>query len=285
MNNKKVNAGILVIDKPKGLTSRAVVNILNKLLFNSKIGHTGTLDPLATGVLVITIGKYTKLANILTSMTKEYIAEITLGIKTDTGDITGNIIKQNKSCLTKKNIANVLKSFVGEYEEIIPLYSAVKIKGKRLYQYARQNIKVDLPTKKVMIEKISLISFKDNKIIFKCLVSKGTYIRSLIADICQKLGTLGTMSNLRRIKQGKFSLANAYSLEDIKNGCYAFCDIKDYLDYQVVKLNSDIYNKVKNGSKITNDFNITDKVIFSYNLKYVAIYEKDGEILRPYIML
>ena len=177
---------ILLINKPKGVTSRAVVNEVSHLLNIKKIGHTGILDPIATGVLVLCIGKATKIASLITDYDKEYIAEVILGIETDTLDIEGKIVKEETvKDITKEKVIEVLNSFIGDIKQEVPKYSAIKIKGKKLYQYARNNIDVDLPTRIVSIYKLKLIDdlkYIDNKVIFKifCHVSKGTYIRSLI---------------------------------------------------------------------------------------------------------
>ena len=197
---------LLVVNKEKNLTSRDVVNNLTKIFNTKKIGHTGTLDPIATGVLVCLFGKYTKLVDLLTSLDKEYIAEIKLGIKTDTGDITGSIIENKKYNITKEEIIKVFKEFPSKYKQIVPKYSAVKINGKKLYEYARNNIEIELPKREVSIFSLELIDYEKDIIKFKTHVSKGTYIRSLIEDICEKLGTIGTMNNLIRTKQGGFDI-------------------------------------------------------------------------------
>ncbi len=276
--------GLIVLNKDKGKTSRDIINSLNHIFNIKKIGHTGTLDPLATGVLVCCIGKYTKLVNLLTSETKEYIAEIKLGIKTDTLDITGNVISTNTFNITKSDILKVFDNFPKEYIQTVPLYSSVHINGKRLYEYARNNTKVTLPKRKVTIYNLELISFNKDIITFKTKVSKGTYIRSLIEDICSNLNTYGTMNNLIRTKQGNFSITDSYTLEDIKNGNYKLLNIKEFLDYPVIELPDTLINKVLNGNSITNSFNITNKVIFTYKQKDIAIYEVNKEDLKPYIM-
>ena len=276
---------LVVVNKNKGITSRDVVNELNHIFLTKKIGHTGTLDPIASGVLVCLVGKYTKLVPLITNYDKEYIAEIKLGIKTDTGDITGNIIETKESILNKDDIINVFNEFPKSYEQIVPKYSAVKIKGKKLYEYARNNIDVELPKRLVNIYNIELIDYKDNIITFKTKVSKGTYIRSLIEDICNKLNTIGTMNNLIRTKQGYFTIENSYTLEDIKNNNYKYLTLKDFLDYPIIELDDVTYSLVKNGNKIINNYNINNKVIFTYQNKEIAIYEKDNDLLRVSIML
>ena len=276
---------LLVVNKPQGLTSRDVVNKLNHIFSTKKIGHTGTLDPNATGVLVCLIGKYTKLVESITSYDKEYIAEIKLGIKTDTDDITGNIIYEENSNVTLDEIKRVLSTFPVSYNQQVPIYSAVKINGKKLYEYARENIDITLPKRKVNIYSLELLSFKDNIITFKTKVSKGTYIRSLIQDICTNLNTIGTMNNLIRTKQGNFDIKDSYTLEEIEKGNYKLLNIKEFLSYPIIELDDNLIKKVINGSTIPNIYSIIDKVIFTYKSKDIAIYETQKKELKPYIML
>ena len=276
---------LLVVNKPQGLTSRDVVNKLNHIFSTKKIGHTGTLDPNATGVLVCLIGKYTKLVESITSYDKEYIAEIKLGIKTDTDDITGNIIYEENSNVTLDEIKRVLSTFPASYNQQVPIYSAVKINGKKLYEYARENIDITLPKRKVNIYSLELLSFKDNIITFKTKVSKGTYIRSLIQDICTNLNTIGTMNNLIRTKQGNFDIKDSYTLEEIEKGNYKLLNIKEFLSYPIIELDDNLIKKVINGSTIPNVYSIIDKVIFTYKSKDIAIYETQKKELKPYIML
>lgn len=276
---------LLVVKKPVGLTSRDVVNRLTHIYNFKKIGHTGTLDPLASGVLVCLFGKYTKLVNLLTSVNKEYIAEIKLGIKTDTLDITGNIIEEKDFNITKEEILNVINSFPKKYEQTVPKYSAVHVDGKRLYEYAREQKEVELPKRLVEIYNLELIDFHDDIITFKANVSKGTYIRSLIEDICTSLNTIGTMNNLIRTKQGNFDINSSYTLEEIENGKAKLLEVHDFLDYPSIELNSDLIKKISNGMYIDNLFNIKDKVIFTYHDKTIAIYENNDNKLKPYIML
>lgn len=276
---------LLIVNKGKNKTSRDVVNELNHIFNTKKIGHTGTLDPLATGVLVCLIGKYTKLVNLITSYDKEYIAEIKLGIKTDTGDITGNIISTDNSNVSVDMIKEIFANFPKVYNQEVPIYSAVKLNGKKLYDYARSNIPVNLPKREVHIYSLELLSYENNIITFKTKVSKGTYIRSLINDLTNYLNTVGTMNNLIRTKQGYFNITDSYTIEDIKNGNYKLLNIKDFLNYPVIELPDTLIKKVSNGSSIPNSFNIKDKVIFTYQNQDIAIYEVNNEYLKPFIIL
>lgn len=275
---------LLVVNKPEGFTSRDVVNKLSKILNTKKIGHTGTLDPIATGVLVCLIGKYTKLVDLLTSLDKEYIAEIKLGIKTDTGDITGNVIDTSNKVILKNDILDVIKKFPKKYLQTVPKYSAVKINGKKLYEYARENIDIELPKREVNIYNLELISFNDDIIKIKTKVSKGTYIRSLIEDICEMLGTVGCMKSLVRTYQGIFGIDEAYTLDDIQNNNFIGKNIHEFLDYPCINVDECNLKTVLNGGKISNIYNIKDKVIMMYDNKDLAIYEVDGETLKPYVM-
>ncbi|MCM1053638.1 MAG: tRNA pseudouridine(55) synthase TruB [Ruminococcus sp.] len=280
----KTNNGILIINKPKDYTSRDIVNIVGKEFETKKIGHTGTLDPLATGVLVLCLGRYTKLVDMLSSLEKTYIAEIKLGVLTDTLDITGNIIDEKEFNITKDDILKAFNSFIGKYEMEVPIYSAVKVNGRKLYEYARNNEEVKLPIKVVEIYDLELLEFKDDIIKFKARVEKGTYIRSLIRDLCKYLNTVGVMNNLTRIKQGYFSLDDAYTLDDIKSGNYKLLSAREALNIDIYNLSNDEYFKVRNGSKM--GFKLNSKyILLMYDNEEIAIYEKDQDLYKCYIML
>lgn len=275
---------LFVVNKPRSFTSRDVVNKLSKILKIKKIGHTGTLDPIATGVLVCLTGKYTKLVDLLTSLDKEYIAEIKVGIKTDTGDITGNVIEVKNKAISKIDVEKVFVEFPKKYLQTVPKYSAVKINGKKLYEYARENIEVELPKREVNIYSLELIEFNEDIIKFRTHVSKGTYIRSLIEDICDNLGIVGTMNSLVRTKQGKFDISDAKTLEEIEKNSLKGKNIHEFLDYPCVNINDNEIKKVVNGGKIKNNYNIKDKVILMRDNVDLAIYEVDGETLKPFII-
>lgn len=281
---------IIVVNKEKGYTSRDVVNILCKKFKTKKIGHTGTLDPLATGVLVICIGKSLKIVDSIVSYDKEYIARVILGVDTDTLDIEGKILHEEKTNITKEELVNVLNSFLGTSIQEVPKYSAVKVNGKKLYEYARNNIEVQLPKKEITVYDIKLLT--DIEIVnnrqeftFKVKVSKGTYIRSLIRDIGKKLNTCATMSNLTRTKQGKFVIEDSYTLKDIENDNYKTLDIKDVLEIEQVIVKDSLLNKIKNGA-IVDKFFTTDKALVldenSNELGIYITYDKDNTKAKPY---
>ena len=286
--------GLLIINKEKDCTSRDVVNSISKILGTKKVGHTGTLDPMATGVLVICVGKCTKLVDMITSDSKEYVAGVKLGVLTDTLDTTGNVLKSESVNFSRDEIVNVLNSMVGSYLQEVPIYSAVKVNGKKLYEYARNGIDVELPKRMVEIKSIELVSdieYIDGTVNFsiKCLVSKGTYIRSLVRDIASKLGTIGVMSSLERTKQGKFTIDDAYSLNDIENGNYKLIDIGTYFDdmYKVV-VDDDLKKDILNGKLLDNVYEY-DKILFvdrdNKVLAIYSIYEKDKSKIKPYKMI
>lgn len=276
---------IINVCKEKNMTSRDVVNIISKHLHTKKVGHTGTLDPLATGVFLVCTDRDTKLVDILTSKTKEYVATMRLGIQTDTGDITGNIIKRASFRVNKEQIIQTLNSFLGQSTQTVPIYSAVKINGKKLYEYARNGKEVTLPSRKITISNIELIDFHDNLIKFKVTVSKGTYIRSLIEDIGKTLKTVATMEDLVRTKQGSYKIEDSYTLDDIKNDNYKPIPLRTVLqDYPSYELNANEYFKVKNGSKMS--LNLDDKIVtLLYNNKPIALYKKENDLYRVYKML
>lgn len=277
--------GILVIDKPKNYTSRDVVNFVCKKFNTRKVGHTGTLDPIATGVLVVLIGKYTSLVEVITAYDKTYEAEITLGVLTDTLDVTGNVLKKERTKFTKKQIELALKKMIKTYEQTVPIYSAVKINGKKLYEYARNNEKVELPKRIVDIKELELIGDVINengftKFKIRTTVSKGTYIRALISDIAYELDTIGIMSELRRIKQGSIDVTESYSINDIEKDNYCFYDINKCLEkFFVVNLDDEQYKKVKNGVQLVNIYS-KDVVLFKYNGNNIALYKNDNNVLK-----
>lgn len=265
--------GIVLINKEEGLTSRDVVNKIVKKLNLKKVGHAGTLDPIAKGLLVIGIGKGTKILDLLTMNTKEYIATSKIGIETDTLDISGNILnKTNDFSLKREELINTLNSFIGSYYQEVPKYSAVKINGKKLYEYARNNLNVDLPKRLITIYKIELLEFNKNEFTFKVLASKGTYIRSLIRDIGIKLNLPMTMKELIRTKSGKFNLSDSYEISDD----FKIIPIFEALDYPVIKITNEILlKKIKNGNKIKLDCSYDTITLIDNLNNTLAIYKKE----------
>lgn len=211
--------GIIIINKPKGYTSHDVVAKVKKILGIKKVGHTGTLDPNATGVLPLLLDNGTKLSKYLIEHDKEYIVTLKLGIRTDTADGEGNILEERKvKNINKKEIEEVLKTFVGKQEQIPPKYSAIKVNGKKLYEYARSGQTVDIKPRKIEIYNIKLLKINEeqNEIIFKIECSKGTYIRTLCEDIANKLNNIGYMKELNRTKVGIFNLEDSITIEELE---------------------------------------------------------------------
>ncbi len=278
--------GVLIIDKEKNYTSRDIVNIVGKTFHTKKVGHTGTLDPLATGVLVICVGKATKLVELLTDHDKEYIADMTFGIETDTLDNTGKILKNEEKIISREEILAALQFYEKEYEQVVPLYSAVRIRGKKLYEYAREKEEVKLPSRKVKIEKIELLKYEtihnQTHIQIKCHVSKGTYIRSLIRDIASFLGTSAVMTDLRRTRVGNFTLNDAITLKELNENS-KLLKIEEVLSYPIITVDGNLEFKIKNGCKIENTYK-EQVVLFKNKNQVLGLYKDENGMLKPYKM-
>lgn len=275
--------GVIVVNKPKGITSRDVVNKLVKVFGTKSIGHIGTLDPMATGVLVCLIGKYTKLGSIMVNHDKEYIATFKLNVLTDTLDIEGKVLKTDNKIISLEDMNGAIEHFNGlTYMQEVPIYSAVKVNGKKLYDYARNNEDVILLKKEVTIYKLELVSFED-EVKIKCKVSKGTYIRALIRDICAYLGTYGVMTDLVRTKLGDYDISDAYSLDEISDGTYKLYSLEDIFDLDVRYINDDNHKHIYNGN-IVKDKN-SNYILYKEGDKAVAFYTRiNEEELKPLIM-
>lgn len=285
-----MKSGILIVNKEKNMTSRDVVNIACGKLKTKHIGHTGTLDPIATGVLVLGVNDGCKIIELLTSDSKVYQAEVIIGMETDTLDVTGNIINSyNIENLDNSKIEEIINSFKGKYLQEVPKYSAVHVNGKRLHEYARNNEKVELPKREVEIFDIKLLEELkkiDNyyTFSFKVHVSKGTYIRSLIRDIGIKLGYPCTMKNLLREKQGIFSLNEAINIEEISNE--KLHKIEDALiNYDKIIVDDNTSKKVLNGMVLELNTNSNLVLVFNQQKELLAIYQKyqkDPTKMKPY---
>ncbi len=272
----------ILVNKKRDMTSFDVVSKISKLFGIKKAGHTGTLDPLAEGLMVILLGKATRLSLDITSKYKEYIAGVYLGYETDTYDITGKTTKV-KEVPKNIDIEKALSAYNKTYMQEVPIYSAVKVNGKKLYEYARQNLEVSLPKKEVTIKDIRLLTEEKNMFTFKATVSKGCYIRSLIRDISISLNTLGSMTSLKRTKIDNLKLKDAYTIDEIEKAKFKLLEIDTLFSYPKIKINKELLSKIKNGSKLENIYNIEDKVIFVDNKSNVkAIYYNDNNILKVY---
>ena len=265
---------LLLINKPQNMTSFDVVAIVRKTLNIKKVGHTGTLDPNAEGLMIILIDKATKALPFLHLDKKEYIASLKLGIKTSTGDIWGEVIEQGSiPILTKEMIEYSLKSFLGKSLPTPPKVSAISVNGKRLYEYARKDQEVEIPKREIEIFEIECLNI-DEEIHFRVQCSSGTYIRSLCEDIAEKLGTIGTMSKLTRTKIEMFNVKDAYTIEQIRNNEFKFTSVNEALNYPKFEIESVI--DVKNGKKIRCDSE-EDVILLTHNNEVLALYKKDDE--------
>lgn len=279
--------GLLLIDKPQDFTSQDVVSKVKKILNVKKAGHIGTLDPMATGLLPILIGDYTKISKYLIEHDKTYIAKLKLGIKTDTGDITGKILeKQDVSKIS--NIEEIINSFKGIQKQTPPMYSAIKIDGKKLYEYAREGRKIEVPEREIEIYDIKLLNANDGEIEFMVSCSKGTYIRVLCEDIARALGTIGTMSSLRRIVVDKFSIDDAYTfekLENSKDNKSILIKMEDiFNDIDEINLNSKKLELFLNGVKLSVELEDGLYNIYSDN-KYIGLGIVKNKLLKRDVVI
>ncbi len=270
--------GILNILKPPGMTSHDVVAQVRKKLKIKKVGHTGTLDPNAAGVLPICVGQATKISKYLLDSDKKYRAELTLGIETDTEDIYGSILRESPIICTEEEIRAAILSFVGTYNQIPPMYSAIKVQGKKLYELARQGIEIERKARTITIYAIDIIEINNNKILFDVECSKGTYIRTLCKDIGESLGCGGVMSFLIRTRSDDFSLETAITIEDLLdteniNDILLATDFPlDHMPKIVVK--SEYERQVLNGNRIFLKYLLDDKDVDSEREMRIYIEEK-----------
>ena len=279
--------GLIILNKPKGMTSFDCVGILRKKLGIKKIGHTGTLDKEVSGVLVICIGKATKLVDILVDHEKTYECTLKFGIKTKTDDIYGDMIEE-KEPINHSNleIDKILDSFLGDYNQIPPMYSSIKINGKKLYQYAIKDIEVDRKPRNIKIYSLKRTSnLTNNEFNFTVSSSKGLYVRTLCSDIAAKLNELGCMKELKRVKLGDYSIDESITLEDVDES--KIIPLNDVLDkFKKVEVKDYLIPLIKNG--ITLDHRQTDiKEVFAVvnNNKILALYKPVDDVYKPVIIL
>lgn len=283
--------GIIIINKPKNCTSHDIVYKIKKIV-NEKVGHTGTLDPNATGVLPLLIGKGTEISKYLINHDKTYEAAIQLGEKRDTADVEGQVIQKKEvqaSTLENEKVKKVLKSFIGKKLQTPPIYSAIKVKGKKLYEYARKGENVEIEPREIEIYNIELIKIDQiNKTIeFRVHCSKGTYIRTLCEDISEKLGNIGYMKQLKRTQVGEFKIENSVKIEEIKNKK----DVEKYLitlekyfsDKESIKLKET--KPFLNGVQIS--YNLPDDLYKIYNQeeKFIGIGIIKNKLLKRDIII
>lgn len=287
--------GILLLNKPKKMTSHDCVNKIRKIFHTKKVGHMGTLDPNVEGVLPICIGEATKIIQFIKNEDKEYIANISIGKSTTTEDNDGEIISFDNSYkeINRKTIINVLNNMLGEQTQIPPMFSAVKVNGKKLYEYARKNIEVERPKRVINIYELELLSFEDifsgKEINFtiRVLCSKGTYIRTLAVDIGEKLGYPSHMNSLTRTKAGLFKLSNCSTFDEIeKNNFQLISMYKALSDHFMVQADLNTINRIKFGQKLKYSIDENYKYLVFYDSEYnvLAVYEndkKDKTLIKP----
>ncbi len=272
---------ILYIDKPKGITSFDLCFKLRKVFNTKKIGHTGTLDPNATGLMICLINNASKTNQFLVSARKEYIATVKIGIKTDSEDIDGNIIEEKEEIMPKKEcIEDVLKTFLGKSSQIPPMASAIKVNGKKLYEYMRNNETVEIKPRDIEVYSIELVDINEDTFSFKANVSSGTYIRTLAQDILKKLNIIGTCSDLRRTKIDDISLDDADNLEDVLNGDYHTHSIYEVLSkyYYVYKVKDS--KAIKDGKPFKADLKDEMVLVVDNDNIALAIYKKEDGMYR-----
>ncbi len=272
---------ILYIDKPKGITSFDLCFKLRKVFNTKKIGHTGTLDPNATGLMVCLINNASKTNQFLVSARKEYIATVKIGIKTDSEDIDGEIIEEKDEIMpSREDIEKVLKTFLGKSSQIPPMASAIKVKGKKLYEYMRNNETVEIKPRDIEIYSIELLEVKEDTFSFRCNVSSGTYIRTLAQDVLKKLNIIGTCSDLRRTKIDDIDIKEADKLEDVLSGNYHSHSIYEVLSkyYYVYRVKDS--KAIKDGKPFKANLNDETILCVDESNTALAIYKKEDGMYR-----
>ena len=269
--------GIIIMDKPRGWTSHDVVARLRGLLREKKIGHSGTLDPMATGVLPVFVGRATRAIEFVDNADKEYLAHLRLGIATDTQDITGTVLYECKQNVSESELREVLERFTGPISQLPPMYSAVKVGGKKLYELARKGIEIERRPRDIVIHKLELVGRKGEDFILRIACAKGTYVRTLCSDIGEALGCGGTLTGLRRTRAGGFTEAEAHTIEAVEKSAFegrAAELLKPvdslFAEHPAIYLYPAQEKKCRNGA----DFEVKDKPVGTYR-----VYGPDGEFL------
>jgi tRNA pseudouridine55 synthase len=273
--------GVVLVNKPIGITSFATVKKVGKQLHAKKVGHCGTLDPFASGLLIVTINNATKIARFIESQSKEYIATLILGIKTDSGDNTGKVIKRLKPPKFEVlQLNDVIKSFIGKQTQIPPMHSAIKVNGQKLYELARKGKTIDRQPRPIEIYDIKLIKYRGNTLTFKVNCTKGTYIRTLAEDLAKRLGCVGHLKNLERTAIGDFLLTDAKNIDkltvidDIMPIAQALKSMSKYI------VSSEELSLVNNGAALVIDQEEEYVLVINQESTPLAIYQKDGELYR-----
>lgn len=267
---------VIYVNKPKGYTSFDVCAKLRKVFMTSKIGHTGTLDPNATGVLIVLVDNATKANQFLVTDTKEYVTTVKIGVRTDTLDKDGKILEVRECTLPNNyEIYEAFKSFLGKTKQQVPMTSAIKINGKKLYEYQRQNIEIDPPIRDIEVFELELLTIGKDSFSFKARVSSGTYIRALARDICEKFGVIGTVIDLKRTAVDNIRIEDCDSLDDVLNKEYHEHDLYDVLSLKYECYETNTPEDIRNGKRITINSK-SYRILISYQKKALAIYERDG---------
>ena len=280
--------GIIIINKPKNCTSHDIVRKAKKIL-NEKVGHTGTLDPNATGVLPLLIGKGTQISKYIINHDKVYEAVLQLGTKTDTADVEGKIIEEKtvtERALEKENIEIVLEELTGEQEQIPPMYSAIKINGKKLYEYARKGETIEVKPRTINIYKLELINIDKEKkqIEFRIHCSKGTYIRTVCENVAEKLETVGYMKELKRTQVGEFKIEDSISIEELEEKKECITIEKYFKNYKNINLDSKRLQLFLNGVKLT--WQVEDGIYKIYNNgNFIGIGTVKNNLLKRDIII
>ena len=279
-------SGILVLDKPSGISSGKYIRKLKNFLTAEKVGHAGTLDPLATGLLIACIGQMTRFSDYLADLSKSYEVEILLGSQTNTGDIDGEEIKKTDFIPSENDIKKAIKNFIGKINQIPPIYSALKYKGKPLYKYAREGIDIKIEPRKILIHQINFISFYENILKLEITCGKGAYMRVLAEDIAKKAGSLGTVANLRRIKSAGFEIDNSIFINELnhdnfKEKIITPGDALQRLDD--IQCRPEIIEKITKGQKVEMKLTSEDKFLRLFDKKrnFVGIIENCNGFIKP----
>ncbi len=274
-----MTSGVILVNKPRGLTSNKVVNIVKYFVNAKKAGHLGTLDKLGEGLLPVTINGATKLFGEFLSKDKEYIATFKFGEETPSYDLETEIVKREDVDVSIEDIKSILTQFIGEFDQIPPKYSAKNINGERAYNLVQKNLDFEIKPKKIRIYNIEVLKQVDkNTFEFKIYCSSGTYIRSLCRDIAEKLSTCGVMYDITRTKCGNFELENAFSLKDIENGNFEYVSLEDIFDYPKLNISNFEKDKVLQGVKISRAENDGDYRIYAGNEFFGIGYVVEGRL-------
>ena len=280
-------SGLLVLNKPKGISSGEFIRKLKPLIQNSKIGHSGTLDPLARGIILACIGQMTRFTQYLANEKKTYIAEMTFGLRTNTGDLDGKVLQEDNFVPTKKDFNSILKKFVGNIYQEAPLFSSLKYKGKPMYQYARKGMNIPSKSRNIEIFSIDLISKNKNKFTFSVDCGKGTYIRSLVNDIAREFNTVAVLSDLERISSADHNIKESHEIETINsdnlsNKLISMGDALRSLDE--IQCAPEIIDRIINGQKVFLEKAKLKSIylrLFDENKDFIGILKNNGGLVSP----